>query len=129
MPLIRPIQGIISQPCGTAQTYFQSDEDVNIVIEEIINDSNSSCDIKVLLVNKCGCVTASVDISPGQGKSLASKKATYLVIKAGDFNSNASVRILDKTQDENTVFDNDIDKGNERCNLAKGSYSGSILTI
>lgn len=129
MPLIRPIQGIISQPCGTAQTYLQSDEDVNIVIEEIINDSNSSCDIKVLLVNKCGCVTASVDISPGQGKSLASKKATYLVIKAGDFNSRDSVSPLGKTQGESTVFENDVDKVNKGCNLVKGSYSGSILTI
>ena len=133
MPVTRPIQGIISQRCGTTQTYFQSDEDVNIVIGEIINDSDSSCDIKALLIDKFGCVTASVDVAPGQGKSLASKKAAYLVVKTGDFNSNASSRTLDKTKGESAVSTNNIDKSNEECNsvnkLVKGSYSGDILTI
>ena len=133
MSLIRPIQGIINQPCGTTQTYFQSDEDVNIVIEEIRNDSDSSCDIKALLINKCGCVTASVDVAPGQGKSLASKKAAFLVVKSGDFNSTASVGTLNKTKGESATAANNTDKNNEKCNsvnkIAKGSYSGNILTI
>jgi hypothetical protein len=129
MSVTRPIQGIISQPCGTTQTYFQSDEDVNIVIDEIINDSDSSCDIKALLVNKFGCVAASVDVAPGQGKSLAAKKAAFFVVKAGGSNSKDSSITLDKTQGESTVSDKRDEKCNSVNKSAKGSYSGNIITI